>query len=165
MRNYEEMTKRVVYRINDYKTHKKRTIKRNFYITAAAASLCIATLACFLTLGNGLSPKTDDNQFFSDYSYTYTPELRARIKELKAQGDKIGWIYYYNSIYSQSQGLCGNYVDSLVLGEMIGHADEFTGAYEKNPPELSGEIYKVVGQSNLLVIKLNNGGTVVLMEE
>ena len=165
MKNYEEMTNSVFTRIENHKIKKKKITKRNISFAALAASVCIVAMVGVFAFGNSPAPKTDDYHHLIDYSYTYTPELAARIKELKSQGDKIGWVYYDKSIYSQLQGVADEYVESLLPGDKIGNADEFTGAYENCPTELNGVVYTVKGHEELLIIKLNNSGTVVLKEE
>lgn len=165
MKNYEEMSNSVLKRIETYKTHKNIKVRKNIRVAFLASSLCIVVLAGFFAFGKGPASQTNNYDYLLDYSYTYTPELAARIKELKEQGDKIAWVYYDNSIYFQLQGLEEKYIESLALGKRLGRADKFTGAYENNAFELSGEVYTVAGNDELLVIKLNNGGTVVLKEE
>lgn len=90
-------------------------------------------------------------------------ELQLRIDGL-AVSDCLGWIVYGNRIYIQDTSIdtvdFENNIGSIELSECLGHATDFKGFYAD--ATLDGDLYMVANNSDILVLKLDNGGTVWL---
>ncbi len=88
-------------------------------------------------------------------------ELQAKIHALDTMsGDAIGWMVVDDVLYWQYDT---NFdLDTIDIGEYLGQGDEFTGNY--HDPACTAEVYRVEGRSDLLYLKLSNGGNIFLVE-
>ena len=74
----------------------------------------------------------------------------------------MGWIRYEGKEYVQ---VAGADVSQLVIGDYIGQASEMPGSYEKDAQTslgIDGALYQVDGHAKWLLLRLENGGEVLL---
>lgn len=94
-------------------------------------------------------------------------ELQLRIDKLAAS-DCLGWIVYGNRIYIQDTNIdtvnLENNVGSVELSECLGRACDFKGIYQTDDI-CDGDLYMIANNPDILVLKLDNGGTVWLRVE
>lgn len=94
-------------------------------------------------------------------------ELQSRIEELSSM-DSLGWLVYENRIYIQDLNIDTISLESnqnnIELSERLGRASDYTGAYQ-NTDACDGDVFLVVNNSDILCIKLDNGGTIWLGAE
>ncbi len=92
-----------------------------------------------------------------------------RIEELSSS-DSLGWIVYNGKIYMQnwkidSEDLTAR-MDTIQLSESLGYATDFVGYYQNNKNvnanDPNGKVYMVTDNSDILCVKLDNGGIVWL---
>jgi hypothetical protein len=85
--------------------------------------------------------------------------LQERIQELQT-GDSLGWLVVDGKIYVQSDA---EYRETDA-DPFLGKASSFTGGYQ-NEDACDGDVYAICDNSDVIYIKLDNGGTVVLTAE
>lgn len=94
-------------------------------------------------------------------------ELQSGIDALQAS-DSLGWIVYEERIYIQSVNMdvidLENNTENIKLGSYLGRASEFIGYYQKKDG-CDGDLYEIADNSELLYLKLDNGGTIWLAAE
>jgi hypothetical protein len=87
--------------------------------------------------------------------------LQERIQELQT-GDSLGWLVVDGKIYVQSNA---EYRETDA-DSFLGKASSFTGNYQdEDGCECEGDVYASCDNSDVIYIKLDNGGTVVLTAE
>jgi hypothetical protein len=85
--------------------------------------------------------------------------LQEQIWELQA-GDSLGWLVVDDKIYVQS-GVEYRETDEDIF---LGKASSFTGNYQDGDG-CDGDVYAAYANSNIIYIKLDNGGIVILEEK
>jgi hypothetical protein len=85
--------------------------------------------------------------------------LQEQIRELQA-GDSLGWLVVDEKIYVQSDVEYRETDEDIFLGK----ASSFTGNYQ-DEDACDGDVYAAYANSNIIYIKLDNGGTVILEEK
>jgi hypothetical protein len=85
--------------------------------------------------------------------------LQERIQELQT-GDSLGWLVIDGKIYVQSDA---EYRETDA-DPFLGKASSFTGGYQ-NEDACDGDVYANSNNPDVIYIKLDNGGTVVLTAE
>jgi hypothetical protein len=89
--------------------------------------------------------------------------LQEQIRELQAEdsfGDSLGWLVVDDKIYVQSDVEYRETDEDISLGK----ASSFTGNYQDGDG-CDGDVYAAYANSNIIYIKLDNGGTVILEEK
>lgn len=167
MKNYNEMAQSVLNRINEYETVKKRK-KKIFIRTAVPAyCLCTAVIAGVAIHGAGAKGTVSVPQGSS-------PESRENISESSENSSGSD-----GKKFAYADDMCGlviidgkEYIqdftdyaidETFTTDKFIGDAHDFEGTYKKTGDNISAEIYSVKESKNVLLIKLGNGGTVVLI--
>lgn len=167
MKNYNEMAQSVLNRINEYETVKKR--KKKIFIRTAvpACCLCAAVIAGVAIHGAGAKGAVSVPQ-------SSLPESRENISESSENSsgsdgkkfayadDMCGVVIVDGKVYIQD---FTDYAidETFTTDKFIGDAHDFEGTYKKTGDNISAEIYSVKESKNVLLVKLGNGGTVVLI--
>lgn len=186
MKNYKEMANDVIHRIDEYETIHKQKRTKIIYITI---SLCCVAFVALLTFGlwqnrqfnsklsepltiatdikekNNTCENNDNSTNISSSNYAVSKELQEQIDKLESQSsDSLGWIVYEGRIYLQ----IGD-ISNIQLNKYLGCASEFQGSYQRQPSkpynpseDVDGELYSVLDNPDLIFIKLDNGGYVIL---
>lgn len=72
--------------------------------------------------------------------------------------DSIGWLVYESRLYEQLQT---EPMPAVKPEKLLGKASAFRGLYQLDD-SCDGEVYSVTDMPNLLFIKLNNTGEIIL---
>lgn len=187
MKNYKEMANDVIRRIDEYETtHKQKQAKTIYMVTSFCCVAFIALLGFGLWQTRQFNTKlpiplkvlTDitekDNNYenkenitsMSSSNHIVSKELQEQINRLESQSsDSLGWIVYGEKIYLQID----IDISTLNPNKYLGCASEFQGFYRKqqlesqNPSnKIDGELYSVLDNPDLILVKLDNGGIVIL---
>lgn len=167
MKNYNEMAQSVLSRINEYEAVRKR--KKKIFIKTAvpACCLCAAVIAGVAIHGAGAKGAVSVPQ-------NSLPESRENISESSENSsgsdgkkfayadDMCGVVIVDGKVYIQD---FSDYAidETFTADKSIGDARDFEGTYKKKDGNISAEIYSVKESENVLLVKLGNGGTVVLI--
>ncbi len=186
MKNYKEMANDVIRRIDEYETtHKKKQAKTIYIVTSLCCVAFIVLLGFGLWQGRQFNIKhpepltiaadvkeknnnyenNENSTTISSSNHAVSKELQEQIDKLESQSsDSLGWIVYEGRIYLQ----IGD-ISNIQLNKYLGCASEFQGCYKKqvlesqNPSNrVDGELYSVLDNPNLIFVKLDNGGSVLL---
>lgn len=187
MKNYKEMANDVIRRIDEYETTHKQKQANTIYIVTSLCCVAFIGLLGFrlwqnrqfninppetLTIATDVKEKNNDyennekNTNISSSGYAVSKELQEQIDKLESQSsDSLGWIVYEGRIYLQID----IDIPNIQLNQYLGYASEFQGCYKKqllesqNPSDnVDGELYSVLDYPDLIFVKLDNGGSVLL---
>lgn len=150
-----------------------------------AVAACFALLVIGIPMIEQFSPDVDGNKPNADVTPVENPnkveelqagkeeslneqnvseDIREKVEELK-MSDTLGWIVYDNKIYIQDMNVDTLYLESnqdiLGLSECLGRASDYLGAYQNND-SCDGDVYLLADNSEIMCIKLDNGGTIWL---
>lgn len=178
MKSYNEMATDVFNRIDEYKIKQKRKRKAIILTVTTFCFVGVITLTGFGVWQGGLfgniystvsdrstSACEEDNIGVSDNSQVISNELQKRIDELESEAaDKIGWIVYEDKLYTQVQNIDISNTENIKPDKYLGRANEFRGAYEIDDSG-AGDLYYVSENTDLILVKLDNGAVVLLKKE
>lgn len=168
MKNYNEMAQSVLSRISEYETVKKR--KKKIFIRTAvpACCLCAAVIAGAAIYGAGAKGTASVPQ-------SSLPENRESTTQntdssLGTDGKKLAYVNedMLGLVIIDGREYIQDFTDyaideTFTTDKFIGDARDFEGTYKKTGDNISAEIYSVKESENVLLVKLGNGGTVVLI--
>lgn len=165
MKSYNEMAQSVLSRINEYEAAEKR--KRKIFIKTAvpACCLCAAVIAGVAIHGAGAggtaaafksSPQENSGSAVSSSEVSSDSE---RKKFAYLDDDMLGVVYINGIEYVQS---FADFVidEAFTADKLIGDAREYDGTYRDG--DMTALLYSVKESKNALIIKLGNGGTILL---
>lgn len=168
MKSYNEMAESVFTRINEYETAKRRK-KKIFLSTAVPACfLCAAVIAgiSIHIAGTGgtaaafkSSPQENSGSAVSSSEVSSDSESK---KFAYLDDDMLGVVYINGIEYVQS---FADFVidEAFTADKLIGDAREYDGTYRDG--DMTALLYSVKESKNALILKLGNGGMVVLMRK
>ena len=170
MKNYNEMAQSVLSRINEYETAKKQ--KKKIFIRTAVpiCCLCAAIIAGVTIHGAGVKNITSAPQnglSQSNKSITQNTADASGTDEKKhayINEDMLGLVIIDGKEYIQD---FTDYVteEAYTADKFIGDAHDFEGTYKTADDNISAELYTVKESKNVLLVKLSNGGTVILIRK
>lgn len=187
MKNYKEMANDVIRRIDEYETSYKRKKTRTIYMVTSLCCICLIAFLGFelwqnrqfeVKLPIPLKVLTDGTEKDNDHenkenitsisssNHIVSKELQEQIDRLESQSsDSLGWIVYGEKIYLQID----IDISTINPNKYLGCASEFQGFYRKQQLEsqnlsnkIDGELYSVLDNPDLIFVKLDNGGIVIL---
>jgi hypothetical protein len=183
MKDYDEMAKSVLKRRDKYLAERSKKMKKMVSILSCFCLVALMGVGVWRsgTLSNDKGTAAGDimpdGAYVSDFDQeekeqadqadnggeTDTAEadtrLQERIQELQT-GDSLGWLVVDGKIYVQSDA---EYRETDA-DPFLGKASSFTGGYQ-NESACDGDVYAICDNSDVIYIKLDNGGTVVLTAE
>lgn len=180
------MANDVIRRIDEYETtHKKKQAKTIYIVTSLCCVAFIVLLGFGLWQGRQFNAKrpepltiamdikeknndyenSENSTNISSSNHPISKELQEQIDKLESQSsDSLGWIVFEGRIYLQ----IGD-IPNIQLDKYLGCASEFQGFYKKqvlkspNPSNrVDGELYSILDNPDLIFVKLDNGGNVLL---
>ena len=179
MKNYDETINTVFERIDNYKINQKRKRKAISQITVSTFGVCLAVAVGIFAFKGDMfneTPIVSDNTVGSISSKT-----DQQPQSLPNKGEDI------EDNQSDPDGSFGGAVDNDtadVIGlvvidgiqyvqfsveetlftpdKYIGDARDFDGTYKSHINDITAELYTVKESKDVLIVKLGNGGTVVL---
>lgn len=170
MKSYNEMAQSVLSRIHEYETAKKR--KKKICIRAAVPICCLcATIIAGVAIHSAgvkdivSTPQNGSSQ--SKKSMTQNTSSASDTDEqnhTNINGDMLGMVIMDGKEYIQD---FADYVieETYTADKFLGDAHDFEGTYKTADDTISAELYTVKESKNVLLVKLGNGGTVVLIRE
>ena len=168
MKNYNEMAQSVLSRISEYETVKKR--KKKIFIKTAvpACCLCAAVIAGVAIHGAGAKgtvsvPQSSLLESHESITQNSDSSSGGEGKKLAyVNEDMLGLVIIDGKEYIQD---FTDYAidETFTTDKFIGDARDYEGTYKKTDGNISAEIYSVKESKNVLLVKLGNGGTVVLI--
>lgn len=106
-----------------------------------------------------IDERKEDNTEVATSGQTISKELQEKIDELQSvAGDILGWVVYGDRLYMQNANID---IANIKPNMYLGRASEFRGAYQ-NEDACDGDVYNVADNPDLILIKLDNGGEVIL---
>ena len=165
MKSCNEMTESVFTRINEYETAKRRKKKIILSTAVPAGFLCaavIAGIAIHIAGAGGTaaafksSPQENSGSAVSSSEVSSDSE---RKKFAYLDDDMLGVVYINGIEYVQS---FADFVidEAFTADKLIGDAREYDGTYRDG--DMTALLYSVKESKNALILKLGNGGTILL---
>ena len=166
MKNYDETISTVFERIDQYKTKKLRKRKTITRIAVPAFSVCLAVaIGIFAVKGDAFKTKLpvtlDDSTVIGEKDYNTLDDTQPDIMKIPGENDTADVLGAV--IVDKIQYMQYSIDDTLFTADKyLGDAREFDGTYKTYINEITAELYTVKESDNVLIVKLGNGGTVVL---
>ena len=166
MKNYDETISTVFERIDQYKTKKLRKRKTITRIAIPAFSVCLAVaIGIFAVKGDAFKTKLpvtlDDSTVIGEKDYNTLDDTQPDIMKIPGENDTADVLGAV--IVDKIQYMQYSIDDTLFTADKyLGDAREFDGTYKTYINEITAELYTVKESDNVLIVKLGNGGTVVL---
>lgn len=183
MKTYHEMAQSVLGRINEYETAQKRKKKVVLRTAVPACCLCAAVLAGVAIHGTGAknmragihdtgakdSVSALQNSVV-DSRKSVTPNTKNTDSSSATEGKKLAYIGddMLGLVIVDGKEYIQEFTDYVVeetytADQLIGDARNFEGTYKSGDSSISAKLYTTKESRNVLLVKLGNGGTVVLI--
>ena len=165
MKSCNEMTESVFTRINEYETAKRRKKKIILSTAVPACLLCaavIAGVAIHITGAGGTAAAFKSSPQENSGSAVSSSEVSSDSEGKKIaylDDDMLGVVYINGIEYVQS---FADFVidEAFTADKLIGDAREYDGTYRDG--DMTALLYSVKESKNALILKLGNGGTILL---
>lgn len=165
MKSCNEMAESVFMRINEYETAKRRKKKIILSTAVPACFLCAAVIAGVAIHGAGAggtaadfksSPQENSGSAVSSSEVSSDSESK---KFAYPDDDMLGVVYINGIEYVQS---FADFVidEAFTADKLIGDARDYDGTYRDG--DMTALLYSVKESKNALILKLGNGGTILL---
>lgn len=165
MKSYNEMAQSVLSRINEYEAAEKR--KRKIFIKTAVPACClcaavIAGIAIHIAGAGGTAADFKSSPQENSGSAVSSSEISSDSESKKfayLDDDMLGVVYINGIEYVQS---FADFVidEAFTADKLIGDAREYDGTYRDG--DMTALLYSVKESKNALILKLGNGGTILL---
>lgn len=165
MKSCNEMTESVFTRINEYETAKRRQKKIILSTAVPACFLCaavIAGVAIHITGAGGTAAAFKSSPQENSGSAVSSSEVSSDSEGKKfayLDDDMLGVVYINGIEYVQS---FADFVidEAFTADKLIGDARDYDGTYRDS--DMTALLYSVKESKNALILKLGNGGTILL---
>ena len=165
MKSCNEMTESVFTRINEYETAKRRQKKIILSTAVPACFLCaavIAGIAIHITGAGGTAAAFKSSPQEKSGSAVSSSEVSSDSESKKfayLDDDMLGVVYINGIEYVQS---FADFVidEAFTADKLIGDARDYDGTYRDS--DMTALLYSVKESKNALILKLGNGGTILL---
>lgn len=169
MKNYDETINYVFERINLYKQKQKQKRKIITQVAIPALSVCVAVaIGIFAIKGDIFKSKPpvtlDDSTVIGEKDYITPNDNQPDIMQIPGENDTndiIGSVKVDGVQYLQ----CSTDDTLFTADKYLGDAKDFEGSYKQfsgNFTNMTTKLYTVKESPNVMMIKLGNGGTVIL---
>ncbi len=165
MKSCNEMAESVFTRINEYETAKRRKKKIILSTAVPACLLCAAVIAgvAIHGAGAGRTPATPKSSLRENSGNAVSSSEVSSDSEGKKfaylDDDMLGVVYINGIEYVQS---FADFVidEAFTADKLIGDARDYDGTYRDS--DMTALLYSVKESKNALILKLGNGGTILL---
>lgn len=165
MKSCNEMAESVFTRINEYETAKRRQKKVILSTAVPASFLCaavIAGVAIHIAGAGGTAADFKSSPQENSGSAVSSSEISSDSESKKfayLDDDMLGVVYINGIEYVQS---FADFVidEAFTADKLIGDAREYDGTYRDG--DMTALLYSVKESKNALILKLGNGGTILL---
>lgn len=169
MKNYDETINNVFERIDQYKLKQKQKRKFITQVAIPALSVCVAVaIGVFAVKGDIFKSKPhvtlDDSTVIGEKDYITPDDTQPDIMQIPGENDTndmIGSVKVDGVQYLQ----CSTDATLFTADKYLGDAKDFEGSYKQfsdNFTNMTNKLYTVKESPNVMMIKLGNGGTVIL---
>ncbi len=183
MKNYHEMAQSVLSRINEYETAKKRKKKVVLKTAVPACCLCAAVLAGVCLHGTGAKstkigiddtgakkPISALQNSTAESRKNVTPKDEKPDSSSATKGKKLAYINddMLGLVIVDGKEYIQEFTDYVIgktytADQFIGDARDFEGTYKSGDSSIPAKLYTTKESRNVFLVKLSNGGTVVLI--
>lgn len=165
MKSCNEMAESVFTRINEYETAKRRKKKIILSTAVPACFLCAVVIAGVAIHGAGAGGTAADFKSSpqeNSRSAVFSSEVSSDSESKKfayLDDDMLGVVYINGIEYVQS---FADFVidEAFTADKLIGDARDYDGTYRDS--DMTALLYSVKESKNALILKLGNGGTILL---
>lgn len=165
MKSCNEMAESVFTRINEYETAKRRQKKIILSTAVPACFLCaavIAGIAIHIAGAGGTAAAFKSSPQENSGSAVSSSEVSSDSESKKfayLDDDMLGVVYINGIEYVQS---FADFVidEAFTADKLIGDARDYDGTYRDS--DMTALLYSVKESKNALILKLGNGGTILL---
>lgn len=165
MKSCNEMAESVFTRINEYETAKRRKKKIILSTAVPACFLCAVVIAGVAIHGAGAGGTAADFKSSpqeNSGSAVFSSEVSSDSESKKfayLDDDMLGVVYINGIEYVQS---FADFVidEAFTADKLIGDARDYDGTYRDS--DMTALLYSVKESKNALILKLGNGGTILL---
>ena len=165
MKSCNEMAESVFTRINEYETAKRRKKKIILSTAVPACFLCaavIAGVAIHIAGAGGTAADFKSSPQENSGSAVSSSEISSDSESKKfayLDDDMLGVVYINGIEYVQS---FADFVidEAFTADKLIGDARDYDGTYRDS--DMTALLYSVKESQNALILKLGNGGTILL---
>ena len=165
MKSCNEMAESVFTRINEYETAKRRKKKVILSTAVPACLLCAAVIAGIAIYGagaGGTAATTKSSLRENSGNAVSSSEVSSDSEGKKfayLDDDMLGVVYINGIEYVQS---FADFVidEAFTADKLIGDARDYDGTYRDS--DMTALLYSVKESKNALILKLGNGGTILL---
>ncbi len=165
MKSCNEMAESVFTRINEYETAKRRKKKIILSTAVPACFLCaavIAGVAIHIAGAGGTAADFKSSPQENSGSAVSSSEISSDSESKKfayLDDDMLGVVYINGIEYVQS---FADFVidEAFTADKLIGDARDYDGTYRDS--DMTALLYSVKESKNALILKLGNGGTILL---
>ena len=163
MKSCNEMAESVFTRINEYETAKRRQKKVILSTAVPACLLCAAVIAGIAIHGAGgaaAAPKSNLRENSESAVSSSEVSSDSEGKKFAYLDDDMLGVVYINGI-EYVQGFADCVIDeAFTADKLIGDARDYDGTYRDG--DMTALLYSVKESKNALILKLGNGGTILL---
>lgn len=195
MKNYNEMANAVLRRIGEQKNEQRKKRKAVKRVIMPICCLCLAAFLGIglwqgdffntsppitsddstnieekdiISENDGSGSKDDIDEVVSPNGQEVSPSdstesATSESSKPSNNNDVIGTVKVNGIIYVQLQNIATTEI--YTPDKYLGKASDFEGTYQKDITDVDGELYTAKEDPNVLIVKLDNGGSVILIKE
>lgn len=167
MKTYDETFNSVLNGVNEYKIRQKK--KKQIIINSALSFVLVCVAAVLVIKLNNPADMLQSEKSDSDVACINSGSETADDTETSQSvgndlGDVLGVVVYNNILFVQQPNLDTNL---FTADKFLGDAREMHGTYNKAYDEFDilADLYSVKEKQNVLLLKLGNGGEILLCRE
>lgn len=166
MKTYDETLNSVLNGVKEYKIRQKK--KKQIIINSALSFVLVCAVAVLVIKNNThtdmlYTEKSNSNLESTHYGVeSATNDETLQSSESNFNTDLLGAVVYNNNSYVQQTNLD---TDLFTADKYLGDASDFEGTYQIMADDIEAKLYTVKESEDILLVKLGNGGEVVLCRE
>ncbi|MBR5322445.1 MAG: hypothetical protein IKU48_02730 [Clostridia bacterium] len=182
MKNYDELTNDLLERRDRYVADQKKKRKKVMGIATSLCCFCLVALLGFgmwqggmfsskapITLDDSINvgekdyiepDELDKSQTSNDQNVSTNDSeiLNDDSTNKDNQGDVLGMVIIDDVTYIQFH----TNPEAYTIDAYLGYATDYEGTYKTRLNDIEAKLYTAKEDSNILIVKLGNGGTVIL---
>ena len=174
MKNYDEITNGLLERRDQYVAEQKKRRKTAVTVTTSLCCFCLVALLGFGAWNGGMFGTTPPDRIkdSSVYADEMTNETRGTTVPTDNNSSDNAEIPYHSS---DVMGLvvvdgitylqCETDVEAYSLDTYLGNVSDYDGTYKSDIKDTEGKLYTTKEDSDILILKLENGSTIALKKQ
>ena len=173
MKNYDEITNGLLERRDQYVAEQKRKRKTAVTVTTSLCCFCLVALLGFGAWNRGMFGTTPPDRIkdSSVYADEKTSETRGTTVPTSNtsnnaeipyhSSDVMGLVVVDGITYLQYE----TDVEAYTLDTCLGNVSDYDGTYKSDIKDTEGKLYTTKEDSDILILKLENGSTIALKKQ